>query len=108
MNNKITALRQSLARIRLARESLKNRLKINSIHRDRSQRYHIKSNMPSSHSVWNTDFPSINNNNNELKDSHATSSNIIHAKYLAEIERLGRKLQQRDETLKRVLQAKSR
>lgn len=76
------------------------------MHRDRSHyRYPMKSNMPAQqHSVWNMDFPSFNNN----EDVNGSSNNNVHAKYMAEIEKLGRKLQQRDETLKRVLQAKSK
>lgn len=39
---------------------------------------------------------------------HRESHQSVHARYLQEIERLTRKLQQRDDTLKKVLQAKVR
>lgn len=105
LNNKNTALRQSLARIRLARESLKNRLKIHSWHQrnvDRSKRYTTPKPAPQSAAhPWNGDFPSMNNEDN------GSPGQRLHARYLCEIEKLTRKLEQRDETLKRVLQAKS-
>lgn len=48
------------------------------------------------------------NNIEQLLCQKETQVQTVHARYLAEIEKLTRKLQQRDDTLKRVLHAKVR
>ncbi|XP_037048367.1 protein Cep89 homolog isoform X1 [Bradysia coprophila] len=93
--NKNTQLRESLARVRLSRESFKSRLKnANSLHRtmEGSQR-RVKN-------TW-SDLKQVETLLQQ-KENHVQS---VHLKYLGEIEKLTRKLQQRDDTLKKVLRS---
>lgn len=97
---KNAALRQSLGRVRLTREAFRTRLK------------HQTAAPTASGVMPSQQQPSADANaaDVELLVRQRTQrvQTEVHARYVDEIERLSRKLQQRDDTLRRVLQTKMR
>lgn len=116
--NKNTQLRESLARVRLSRESFKSRLKnAHSLHRTMEgsqRRFKVNGKLMRNEFDWEKLTVAFNHTQNtwsdlkqvetllQQKENHVQS---VHLKYLGEIEKLTRKLQQRDDTLKKVLRS---
>lgn len=96
LNQKNETLRHSLNRLRHSRESLKKRLKASAVW-SRS----LEGSQSRIHNSWN-ELQHIQN----LLDQKESQMRTMRMRYMAEIENLTRKLKQREETLKKILQDK--
>lgn len=95
LNKKMVVLRQSLARVRLSREAFRTRVK-QMQHHQQQLGQHQYAQIPAS----DADVELM------LRQRTLNAQTEVHGRYMHEIETLTRRLQQRDDTLRRVLQAK--